>query len=135
MLARARFPSDTAAAGDQPVYTASNAAYGGRASMASADATDYLKTVAWAATQAQPTTIYCVGRPMNTGRVFDGSSVGNRQAINAQNDHWSFYAGSTVVESPVNPSTRQVACAVFNQASSALYIADSQTPAAIRLTR
>lgn len=112
----------------QPVYTASDSQYGGKPTLTFAG-TSRLEGAIWAASQAQPTTIYVVGHDsVANGRLVDGyGSI--RQVITNNSGKLSIYSGTAFIDAvgstPGNPG---LLCAVFNGASSAFHINDPVTP-------
>ena len=109
----------------QPVYTASDAGFDSKPTVSSTG-TQWLASGAPSASLAQPSTIYVCGT-MIGGRIIDGSTVvAGRQGI-LDVPNWGIYAGTVTVTSATIGTTKCVASAVFNGASSALYLNDSSS--------
>ncbi len=106
------------------VYTATDAAYNNAPTCLMAGA-QRLEGGAWAVACAQPFTVVAVGEG---GRLVDGAS-GARGIVMVNAGLWSMYAGSTFVDAAgSNPAVPTIIVAVFNGASSAIYISDMTTP-------
>lgn len=116
-----------ASAPSQPTYTSSSANYNNEPIISDTVSIKLLKSGTWASPMTQPATIYAAGN-MGTGRLFDGdTAAGGRMAILSSTNKWSMFAGTAILEGTTASSTRSVACAVFNGASSALYVTDPNT--------
>jgi hypothetical protein len=115
------------AAGPAIPYTASDAAYGGQATATFGGSSLLQNASDWSAAVTQPITVYAVGHA-TAGRIYDGDGT-NRILLMNNAGNWSIYAGSAFVGSAIAASNPAVTCAVFNGASSAIYVTDSVTPA------
>ena len=122
----------------QPLYVANNVDFNGRPTVRVATANDYMQTGTWASPLAQPCTWYAVykaGDASTARTVFDGLASGHRQDLNnsAVDGEPNIYAsGAAVLPSGVGDksATKVKACAVFDGASSAVYIDNFTTAAA-----
>lgn len=117
---------------NQPVYTASDANYGGQPSLSSAAAVRWLFSGVWNTNFPQPTTIFSAGTPSSTvgGRLYGGSTLnaGSRQEVLADTGpKWALFGGS-VLDGTTNSATRSVCCCVYNGNSSQIYVSDPVTP-------
>lgn len=112
-------------------YSSSDAAYGNRA-VVTGTGSGFLDAIA-AWTIAQPFTLYVVGEIGNSAdwkTLVDSTVAGNRPILRTNpSEQASLYAGSADVTSAVAINAPSIMCAVFNGASSALYL--SSTTAAI----
>jgi hypothetical protein len=118
----------------QPTFTASG--IGSQAAL-SFDGGDYMDCAAatFGAALTQPTTIYLVGYTAQdaTRVLIDGTGAiaANRNAIyvvsNFPGAGVNIFAGSAVGAASVLPASANAWCGIFNGASSALYISNSQT--------
>lgn len=115
-----------AVAGNRPIYNATDAAFNNEPTIEDDDGFRYLATGTWSSTYAQATTVIVVGTITN--RLVDGHTAGNRQGILVQGGHWSMYAGTSVIESAVAVG-KGIAAAIFDGASSKLYVNSSAAPA------
>lgn len=79
---------------------------------------------------SQPTTIYVVGKTTapSGGTIFDG--ITTRQTVLINGSVWSFYAGSLQDSATATDTNFHVFCAVFNGASSVLYLDGASIKAA-----
>jgi hypothetical protein len=117
-----------ATGGSQPTYNATDAAYNNRPTM-SFNSSQLHSVGNWAASLAQPFTIYLVGQSASghAQQAFFDDSAGTTviYATDTSND-LAIYAGVSLSSSTVttNPS---VMCLVFNGASSAIYVNDATT--------
>lgn len=108
-----------------PAYTAVNAAYANQPTATYVHATGQQLLVTGFAV-SQPNTIYIVGSDsFNPANMIDAAST--RQILGFNSD-WYFYAGSSVTSSNATAGPHAIA-AVYNGASSALYIDNSATAA------
>lgn len=114
--------------GKRPILTASDAAYNNRPTM-TFNGSQLHSVGNWAASQAQPFTIYLVGQSAagHAQQAFLDDSAGTSviYATDTSND-LAIYAGVSLSSTTVttNPS---VMCLVFNGASSAIYVNDATT--------
>lgn len=103
-------------------YSASDAAYGGRPVLLSTGSSYLDASAAWSL--SQPFTLYAVcetGNSADWKTIVDGASP--RTVLRADpTEMASIYAGSANVTSATLLNTPSIVCAVFNGASSALYV-------------
>ena len=109
----------------QPTYSASDAAYGGRPVL-TFDGGDYFDALAsWGL--SQPVTIYVVGQSGTSGdyKTFVDANAGARLIVRSTAAEMaSIYGGSANVEPGASVAGPSIICAVFNAASSAVYVSD-----------
>jgi hypothetical protein len=114
-------------AGNQPVYSASDANFGGRPSLQFTTAPRFMKSAGtWASTLTQPLTWLAVVRTGSTTsrKVLIDGATGYRNTIDlaATTNYTGMYAGATLAETTGRASsTLAIACA-FNGVSSSLYV-------------
>lgn len=115
-------------------YTATDAAYNNRPVAVGTAAGRLEGSGFWAASQAHPYTVYIVGESDTSGgRWMDGDPTGRGLIMNNNGGggtEWAMYAGTFVESSGGTPEDPAVICAVFNGASSALYVDDPVSAAA-----
>ncbi len=116
----------TATAGNSPTYTAAAAAFNNRAVIHYHGAGSFLRFTGFAI--SQPNTIYVVADFSVVGFLFDGHTS-SQIASGGNGTNWSMTAG-TALASSISANGPHVFCCVFNGATSALYIDNSQVAAA-----
>jgi hypothetical protein len=113
--------------GDQPAYNASDPAYNGQPTVQFNGSPDYMQMAALF--PAQPSTVYVVGEcTSGSGNEPFFTESGNSAGLYFSGV-WEIYAGA-VLSSANSVRTRQYFAAIFNGASSDLYINNPTTPAA-----
>lgn len=116
---------------NRPTYNATDAAFANQPTLQNTSGAMWLFSGTWGSTFNQPTTILCVGVMPGTGRLYDGTSVGNRQTLLSDGvNHVAYYAGTGVVATAVACTSPFVSAAVYNGASSSLYVNSSSAAAA-----
>lgn len=105
-------------------YSASDAAYGGRPVLLGTGSSYLDAAGAWSL--SQPTTLYAVcetGNSADWKTIVDDIGVSPRTVLRADpTEMASMYAGSANITSATLFNTPSIVCAVFNGASSALYV-------------
>lgn len=107
-------------------YTATDAAYGNKATATFTGTQRMQNASSWAAAQTTPYTIYFVGHATD-GRLFDGRT--NSHLVMNLSSDWTMYCGSFISATGTDPTVPSFGCVVFNGASSSLYITDPATAA------
>lgn len=112
--------------GTAPAFTASNASFNNKPTATYVAASNQQLRVASFAV-SQPNTIYVVGQDTApTANMIDG--VTTRQII-GYNGNWNYFAGSVVTSGDLSTAPHAIA-AVFNGASSGLYVDSSSVAVA-----
>lgn len=111
-------------------YTASDAAYNNKSTLTLIGSGERFDGGLWAASLAQPFTIYAVGQA-TTGRIYDGVA-GNRVILVNNAGPWAIYGGAGFLNAPASTAANPAKiCGVYNGVSSAIYTdATFNTPAA-----
>lgn len=108
----------------QPTVNAADAAYGGQSTLSFALASSQELRFTASPTTPQPVTVYLVGQSGASGAQY---FFGNGTSINmGYAGHYFVDAGTTLFGTN-NSASPQAFCGVFNGASSALYVNNSQT--------
>ncbi len=119
---------------NQPTFTASDSDFAGHGSV-TFSGTQSLVTGTWNAARAVTTDYYVLKTPAASSTYYnltDSADGGtNRHSFRyGPGTTVSMYAGSQVVSSTVSTSTIAIVCAVFNGASSKIYLNNATTPIA-----
>lgn len=117
---------------NQPAYTQSDSDFAGHGSIYFGSGT-LLQSTAFSAALAQPVTYYAAMRlsasATGTCALMDGiGTVGFRQMIYFTNGAPTIFAGTVVNGSGDYKNQTVILCAIFNGASSALYLNNTTTP-------
>jgi hypothetical protein len=112
------------------IYTSADTSFNNQAS-AFFNTTLRLEGTAWASQLAQPFAVYTVGKITNQGgRIVDGTT-GGRILIMNDAGLWGMYAGLGFIDAAgSDPTVASKVCAVFNGASSAIYVGGTFATAA-----
>lgn len=119
---------------NQPTFTASDADFAGHGSV-TFTGNQSLVTGTWNAARAVTTDYYVIKTPAASSTYYnltDSADGGtNRHSFSyGPGAAVSMYAGAQVVSSAVSTSTVAIVCAVFNGASSKIYLNNATTPIA-----
>ena len=119
---------------NQPTFTASDADFAGHGSV-TLTGNQSLVTGTWNAARAVTTDYYVIKTPAASSTYYnltDSADGGaNRHSFSyGPGAAVSMYAGAQVVSSAVATSTVAIVCAVFNGASSKIYVNNATTPIA-----
>lgn len=115
----------------RPTYINTDPNYNNKGTLSFNGTTNYMAAGTWTSPPSQPYTIYIVGESQGSSGVFFGSGAGsNRSDVDISASKIHAYAGSNLT-STTSVSSKSVIAVVFNGASSAIYVNNSQVAVSI----